>query len=186
MKMAISSEQESLKKEQRLLCIYYGLGIIIWFGICKGIFGSINFIKIPFLGGHLFCLIVLLINFFLQVSEKAYIAKKYELEEKVYEYVERNTYYLIMAITIFLLISTSGEAGIFRTTDINFRLIVYSQAIAIGFCILIIALYWMPTKAGKEHWLVHLRHIKTVLFTYALSLFFLGPVEIFTKLRKTF
>jgi hypothetical protein len=176
----------SATKEQKLLWIYYVLGIFVWFIVCKALFGSINFIKQPFLGAHLFCLMVLGVNFLLQLAEKTYSPNNYELEEKIYEYVERNTYYLIMAITIFLLISSSGEAGIFKTANINFRLIVYSQACAIVFCISIIALYWMPTREGKEYCLVHLRHIKTVLFTYALSLFFIGPMEIFIKLRTTF
>ena len=177
---------DTTKKEQNYLYIYYGIGMLIWLGVCKALFGSINLIKLPFVGAHLFCFIVLLINLILQLAEKTYVPHDYDREEKVYEYVERNTYYLILAITIFLLISTGGNSGLFKTTNINFKLIVYSQASAIMFCIFIIALYWMPTKEGKEHWLVGLRHIKTVLFTYALSLFFLGPVELFLQLRTSF
>ncbi len=111
--------KQSATKEQKLLWIYYVLGILVWFIVCKALFGSINFIKQPFLEAHLFCLIVLGVNFLLQLAEKTYLPNSYELEEKVYEYVERNTYYLIMAITIFLLISSSGEAGIFKTANIK-------------------------------------------------------------------
>ncbi|MFH1442275.1 MAG: hypothetical protein ABIH18_09605 [Candidatus Omnitrophota bacterium] len=179
-------QRSYLKQEQGLLWVYYISGIVLWFLVCKFLFGSVNLTKFPFLGAHLFCIIFLAINLLLQVIEKKYIPNKYNLEEKIYEYVERNTYYLVMAITIFLLISTGGKTGLFAETDINFKLIVYSQASAMVFCIFIIALYWMPTKEGKEHCLVHLRHIKTVIFTYALSLFFLSPVEVFIKLRATF
>lgn len=181
-----STLQDSSRKKQNLFWICYLLGIPLWLYLNKLLFGSVNLVKPPFCIAHIFCLFTLGINLLLQLIERTYAPISYDLEEKIYEYVERNTYYLIMAITIFLLISSSGETGIFKATNINFRLIVYSQAIAIGFCIFIIALYWMPTKKGQEGWLAHLRHIKTIFLTYALSLFFLGPVELFIKLRTTF
>lgn len=168
---------------QKRLWVYYISGIIGWVIIFIVLFGSFS-LRAPYVFSHIFCIVVLSINFVLQIIE-AYVPGAYDTEEKVYEYVERNTYYLIMAITIFLLISTNSS-GIFYQYGLNFKLIVYSQASAIAICIAIIALYWMPTKSGKEHWLVHLRHIKTVLLTYALSLFFIGPVEVILKIRTSF
>jgi len=171
------------RKVQNRLWAYYLIGIFGWAILFIMLFGSISF-KDSFLFSHIFCLAVLSINFILQLRE-AYIPEQYSTEERVYEYVERNTYYLIMAITIFLLISSSS-GSIFQEYKLNYNLIVYSQASAIAICIAIIALYWMPTKSGKEHWLVRLRHIKTVFLTYALSLFFIGPVEVILKLRGSF
>lgn len=117
------------------------------------------------------------------MQSKLYTVKDYNTEEKIYEYVERNTYYLIMAITIFLLVSTSKDITSFMENKVDFNLVVYSQALAIVFCIGVLALFWMPTDEDSAHCLVHLRHIKTVFFTYALSLFLISPVEILTKLR---
>lgn len=163
---------------------YYISAIPAWFLIFGGLFGFDSFfnIYIPYLLCHVLCLSILSLNIWQHWG--AYEPGDYLTEETVYEYVERNTYYLIMAITIFLLISVNRDSELFG--PINFNLVIYSQACAIGFCVLVLALVWMSTKGGKECRLVHLRHIKTVLFTYALSLFFITPVEIVLKLRGAF
>ena len=165
-------------------CWWYAVGFMLWLFLFKWVFFGSLFGKVPYFWSHGLCLFILVINFLLHCNK--YEAKEYDTEERIYEYVERNAYYLVMAVTIFLLISAQGENKIFSSHNIDFPLIVYSQAVSIIFCVIIIALYWMPTAKGKTHWLVHLRHAKTVLLTYALSLFFIGPIEIIFKLRHSF
>jgi len=173
-----------MNREQVCFTGYYLAGMIVWFLLFKLVFGHVIFGQ-PYWFAHGFCLLVLLVNAILQATQP-YTRNSYRTEERIYEYVERNTYYLILAITVFLLISSTDKTSLFESSSVNFKLIIYSQASAIGLCIFVIALYWMPTKKGKEHWLAHLRHFKTVIFTYALSLFFLGPVEVFLNVRKMF
>lgn len=173
-----------MNREQKFFTGYYLVGMLGWFGLFKLVFGQVIFSQ-PYCFAHGFCLFVLLANAIIQITQ-SYTRNSYRTEERIYEYVERNTYYLILAITVFLLISATDKASLLGSSTINFQLIVYSQASAIGLCIFVIALYWMPTKKGKEHWLAHLRHFKTIIFTYALSLFFLGPVEVFLNVRKAF
>ena len=115
---------------------------------------------------------VLGLNLFFQSRE--YEPSTYDVEERVYEYVERNTYYLIMAITIFLLVSAS-QSGI-KLGNANFATIIYSQAVAVSLCVFVLALLWMPTRDVTG--IVHLRHCKTVLFTFALGSFLIGPLEV--------
>lgn len=164
--------------------IYYVAGAIFWLFIFKFVFSGPLLSKTSFIFAHSLCFFVLAINIWL--NSTAYVPREYKIEEKIYEYVERNAHYLIMAVTIFLLISANGNAGIFASKAINMELIVYSQACSVVWCILIIALYWMPTRPGKEYWLVHLRHLKTIALTYALSFFFIGPIEVVLSLRDKF
>jgi len=171
------------KKNTKKLKWYYIAAIPFWFLVFWVLFGH-PFQKIPYIFSHFFCVIVLIINIWKQWEP--YEIEDYKTEEKVYEYVERNTYYLIMSITIFLLISINRDSRIFSENMIDFNLVIYSQACAISFCVIVIALFWMPTGDEKAHHLVNLRHIKTVIFTYALSLFFISPIEVFIKLRDTF
>lgn len=160
---------------------YYMMAIPGWFLLFWFLFGSL-FNKTPYLFSHVLCMAILAVNIWKQWEP--YQPGEYTLEEKVYEYVERNTYYLIMAITIFLLISANRDNGPFKVVDFN--LVVYSQACAIALCVIVLALFWMSTKKGKLSHLVHLRHVKTVIFTYALSLFFISPIEILLKLKGAF
>lgn len=161
------------------LWLYYVVGAIGWFVIFFWLFGD-PIAKTPYYFAHALCLVVLVVNCFFHW--KPYQPAKYKVEESVYKYVERNTYYLIMAITVFLLISTSQNERLFPES-VDFKLIVYSQAAAVGFCIVVLALIWMPT-APESKGIVHLRHIKTLFYTYGISLFFIGPAEVFLNMRQ--
>ena len=148
-----------------------------WFLICLTIFRSSFYSTLPwpFLLAHIFCIGVLGANIVFQLRDRPYTPVKYKTEEIIYEYAERNTYYLTVAIPIFLLVFIKHP----RIYDLTNSVLICSQMGALFFCVLGLALCWMPTEKGKEHMLVHLRHIKTVFFTYALALFLLGVMEVY-------
>lgn len=158
------------------LWIYYAIGIAIWtIGVwySPGDFTSPR-TYVP----TIFVLGVLLLNLYFCIGE--YKPREYEIEEHIYEYVERNTYYLVMAITIFLLVSTNQSLDLLAGESAN--TIIGSQAGAVLLCILVLALIWMPTDDPKG--IVHLRHIKTILYTFAIGTFLIGPIVVLTNLLQ--
>jgi hypothetical protein len=148
----------------------YCIGIFGWFIALAVLFAEKAFER-PVICASIFCVCILLANMMQQLWWEPEMSHDYSTTVHIYEFVERNTYYLLIAITFFISILNKPEFA-------HDHIIVYSQACSMLFSVLVIALVWMPTDPGKEYRLVHLKHLKTVFYTYALSFFLIGPLEI--------
>jgi hypothetical protein len=120
----------------------------------------------------LLCLIILGINWWIWREPCSY--EKYAQEVKIIEFVERNAGWLILAITVVMIVLQP----LIRKKGIQGQVINY-QLWALIFAILTLALIWVPSN--RPDWLVRLRHIKTIFFSYAISLFIAGIIAFWRK-----
>ena len=145
-----------------------GLGIgwaVVWFTDLK----SGYFYSGWFFAPLIICFLILFINLLIWWKPRSY--KEYVQEVKIIEFVERNAGCLILAITVAIIAIQvfMGEKGILASV-INYQLW------ALIFAILTLALIWIPSD--RPDWLVRLRHIKTIFFSYAISLFIAGIIAL--------
>ena len=162
---------------------FYAMGVLGWLCTAFLLFGWRCLTLGPVIAAHGFCILMLGANLYFQWKAPT-PPKTYRLTVLVYEYVERNSYYLIMAISIFLIVSMSGYRN--NAHNIRWTLVIYSQAAAVTLCTVILTLIWMPAQDDRRHWLVKLKHFKTIVYIYALSLFLIGPIELIIKLWGSF
>ena len=120
----------------------------------------------------LVCLAILGANWWFWKKPCSY--EDYAQEVKIIEFVERNAGWLILAITVVIIALQPlvKEKGI-RGQVINYQLW------ALIFAILTLALIWIPSN--RPDWLVWLRHIKTIFFSYAISWFIAGIIAFWRK-----
>jgi len=129
---------------------------------------------IPFIA----CLITLLWNFLLlSTSVKGDQGKSdYEGEVKLVKFIERNGYYIILAITaIFLFLGTDMVRNIRRFHLSPFFYLWMLSSIAIQACG-VLPLIWAPVNDAKR--LAWIRHFKTVWYTISIYVFFFGIVAL--------
>lgn len=117
------------------------------------------------------CFVILIANALLWVAAPSY--ENYEVEVPVIQFVERNAAHVVTAITGSILIAVAISA-IKSQAPIPKEFILFQAAAFICAVVGVLPLYWIPSK--KVHWLVILRHLKTVPFSYAIVLFLTGLV----------
>ena len=99
-------------------------------------------------------------------NEKENLCGDYDTEVGIIEFAERNTSYLLIAIS-FISYLTSGQAGVKE----YFFLI--SLFLAVGG---VLPLYWIPKNKVEN--LMLLRHLKTIPYTYSICFFLSGIISV--------
>lgn len=164
-----TEELPTLKKEVTLI---YALGCIFWFATWYFIGGysimnNLTVLWFPFV----FCIIVLISNALLWAVAPSY--KSYEEELSVIQFVERHAGVVVTAITASIFIGFAISA-IKTQAPLPEAFILFQSAAFISAFGGVLPLFWIPSN--KVHWLVMLRHIKTVPFSFAISLFLGGLI----------
>lgn len=167
----------SLLKLKREVMIIYLLGIILWvfvWYLIDGFYlsGETKLLWFPFIA----CIFILITNLFLWKNlEDVHDCDQYENELNKLQYVERNAAHLVTAITGLLLIAAAisdlkGNASIPKSSTM-FESIAFICAV-VG----VLPKYWIPSK--KSTWLIMLRHLKTLPYTYSVALFLGGLITL--------
>ena len=164
---------ESLLKLKRNIFLIYSLGCGVWFIVWYfldgyGLMSNTFLLWFPFIA----CLIILIANMLLWKSiERNEDCENYDKELQKIQYVERNAAHMVTAITGVLIIAAAISA-MKGNTPIPKDVIMFESTAFICSVVGVLPKYWIPSK--KSHWMVVLRHLKTVPFTYAISLFLSG------------
>lgn len=157
----------SLKRKIFLIyMIGCGLWPIIWYN-CNGfkIMNQIQLLWVPFLSPF----VILLSNLFLWRGVVGY--KDYMVELTAIEFVERNSSYVSSAI-YGVIVMASAILAVKNTIFLPKEFIIFESLAFIFVVVGTFPLYWIPAK--KVRWLVLLRHLKTVPFTYSIAFFLSG------------
>jgi len=182
-----------MRKKNKLSAKWiYIVGLIIWAITCillivvsinltklslrNILFDGVNWLYLISFGVYPF--IALMLNLWIWWDEKQYCL--YPIEVDIIKFVERNSNYLVFAITAICIVAqavaTAKSVALkpsnvaFTTTSIPLSLIVYI-GVSVTFLLLSLTLVWIPPEKNNAAWLVRLRHIKTL--PYILSISFL-------------
>lgn len=122
------------------------------------------------------CVITLLWNFFMLSTKEGQKNSDYPGEVKLVEFVERNGYYIILAVTaIFLFLGTTFIKDIKRFHLSPFFYLWMLSSIAIQACG-VLPLIWAPVGDAKK--LAWIRHFKTVWYTISIYIFFFAIIAL--------
>ena len=170
-----NSDSKELDKLKKILISVYLLGIIgwclTWFFVDGFQYSSkIYLLWFPFIA----CIVILVVNLLLWKDiDKVDDPDNYDKELQKIQYVERNAAHMVTSITGVLLIATAISA-IKSNSPIPSEAILFESLAFICAVVGVLPKYWIPSR--KPYWLVILRHLKTVPFTYAISLFLGGLI----------
>jgi len=161
---------ETQSKLRRSVFLIYFLGCCLWLAIWYFV-GGYEFMSqnllfwFPFLS----CLFILIsiISFW----RVAISYEKYEVELRLIETVEKHAAHMVTAISTVLIIAAAISA-IKGQALLPKEFILFESMAFICAVVGVLPLYWIPSQ--NVHWLVMLRHLKTVPFTYSISLFLAG------------
>ena len=104
--------------------------------------------------------------------------KEYKSELKKMQYIERNAAHMVTAVTGVLFILAAITA--MKNTAIFPRKVIMFESCALIFAVVgVLPKYWIPQ--AKVTLFRFLRHLKTVLYTFSISLF-LGGLLLLLKL----
>ena len=164
------NEIETVPELRRIALLLYLLGcgfwLVVWYFV--GGYALMNRIKLlwfPFLS----CFAILISNLLLWIVATTY--EEFERESNRIEFVERNAAHMITAITGSLIIAAAISA-MKSQVSLPKEFIIFQSIAFICTAVGVLPLYWIPSE--RTHWLVMLRHFKTVPFTYGISLFLGG------------
>lgn len=160
--------------------LIYILGCLFWIPLWFLII-SINEMQpllwIPFIA----CFVILTFNTLLWYkNDDGEELSNYKKQLSKMQLIEKNAAHMVTAITGFLLIAAA-------ISEMKIDAIIPKDAIMFASAALIFAVvgvlpkYWVPKNRG--YWLVILRHLKTVPYTYAISLFLAGLLVLLNWLR---
>jgi len=122
------------------------------------------------------CIITLWWNLRLLATKEGQGKGDYEGEVKLVEFVERNGYFIILAITaIFLFLGTDVVRNIRRFHLSPFFYLWMLSSIAIQACG-VLPLVWAPVNDAKR--LAWIRHFKTVWYTISIYIFLFGIIAL--------
>lgn len=174
----ISLKENSIKALSKLkvkIITVYSVGLALWFLIWF-LVGGFNLsyqnglLWIPFLS----CIMILALNLLLWTNlEVVHDCEKYDKELEKLQYVERNAAHMVNAITGLLLIAAAISV-MKQNAFIPKGVIIFESIAFVCAVVGVLPKYWIPSQ--KPFWLIILRHMKTVPFTYAISLFLGGLI----------
>lgn len=158
------------------MVVIYGIGIFLWiagwylFGWSDK-FSSDSLFLIPFF----LCILIMCLNLLIWMLYPKY-KHGYETELRVAEFVDRDASYIVLAISVVILVVKSISQGDQQTIPILRDFYIFQFMALASLIIGVLPLYWIPPD--KISWLIILRHIKTVPYSYAVSLFLAGLISI--------
>jgi len=161
-----------------IVVVIYGIGIILWIAgwYLLGLsdkFSSDSLFLIPFF----LCILIMCLNLVIWMFSPKY-KDDYKTEVRVAEFVDRDASYIVLAISVVILLVKSISQGDQQTIPILLKDFYIFHFLALAFLIIgVLPLYWIPSD--KISWLIILRHIKTVPYSYAVSLFLAGLISLF-------
>ena len=167
-------EDEEIAKYK--MVVIYGIGIILWiagwylFGLSDK-FSSDSLFLIPFF----LCILIMCLNLLIWMFSSKYKGN-YKTELRVAGFVDRDASYIILAISVVILVVQSISQGDQQTIPILRDFYIFQFLALASLIIGVLPLYWIPSD--KISWLIILRHIKTVPYSYAVSLFLAGLISI--------
>lgn len=170
----MDSETEAPPKLRRYVLLIYLLGCGFWL-IVWHLVGGYEFMSytlmlwLPFLS----CFIIMGSNMLLWCGPISY--EKYDVELDAIKFVETNAAHMVTAIAGTLVIAAAISA-IKNQTPLPKEFIVFQSVAFICAVVGVLPLYWVPSR--RVNCLVMLRHLKTVPFTYAISLFLAGLLRL--------
>jgi len=153
----------------RYLWVFHAVGLMLWTMATSLLLGRIDSFR--FLVTTTIVSMIFTGNIY--HSKSQYNPQPFLIEEKIYVYVERNAGYLMASVTIFFVMVSSKWEMITQNANVE---IVVSMSISMICSSLVLALVWMPTDNPRN--LVYMRHVKSVLYTWALGAFMFGPVAL--------
>ena len=168
----MEADNNSKKIKLKILTIYIS-GIILW-GILWIPAGGYSLMTAsPLLWfPYVAAIVILLINMFLWSDpDRDAECDNYEKELAKIQYLERNAAHMVTAITGALIIAAAISA-IKENAPVPGDVILFESAAFICAVVGVLPKYWIPSKKGE--WMMILRHLKTVPFTWAISLFLAG------------
>lgn len=148
-----------------IFTVYFVIGIIPWiiFWIyVKARLSELLFYNKFFYVPVILGIVILIANLITWLCCSTY--EDYRTEVQVIEFVERNASHIIIAISVVFLAIQVLPKEIKLPSAFT-----YYSVFALTLSVIPLILVWMPSK--KVHWLVILRHIKTIPYSYAISFF---------------
>lgn len=178
----MNNKDADKKIYKHILAVIYGIGIILWiagwiagwywFGSSDK-FSSYRLFLIPFI----LCIVILFLNLRIWWSYPKYTDEyKYKTELRVAEFVDRDASYIVLAISVIILVVNSISQGDQQTIPILRQFYIFQFLALASLIIGVLPFYWIPSD--KISWLIILRHIKTVPYSYAVSFFLAGLISI--------